>query len=223
MARRGWWSSAIALGALGAFVTACASDTSADPAASADGGSAEVADVVADADVYYPDVIEVSAGGKITVDGVPYDEIDSPVAGLNAFEPAPADTEVVFDGWSVVVTSAEVTTQPSEGTTTNPLTVVLQGELDVTAPQEINATGDDRMFPFRPAARIAGVDFVPCFAPDGGIVFSESERRTEEFCLAARGSEEWKELMPTATVELLYAGYQYVDRVEIALTRGPDY
>ncbi|MGO1318396.1 MAG: hypothetical protein ACTMIR_15395 [Cellulomonadaceae bacterium] len=197
--------------------------TASGAAAEAGGGSgATVAGAGSAEDVLVPEVIAVSAGGSVSVDGVDLAEIDRPVAGLTAGEPAPASTRIDFDGWSTVVTSAEVTTQPSESPT-NPLAVVVQLTLEVTAPQDAASSEGGMAFPFRPTARVNGVDFRSCFAPDGEIELDAGEQRKVDFCLAARGSEEWRADTPTVSVALRYGGSRQVERIEVATTRGPDY
>ncbi|GAA3924216.1 hypothetical protein GCM10022382_32430 [Microbacterium invictum] len=162
-----------------------------------------------------PVIIEWSASGAaLTQEGVDPDQ----VAGLVV--PAPLGTVFEFMGWQGIVTEAEVSTQPNEGDSSNPVSVVLQMTLDVSAPSPLT---EQTISPFFPTPTWKTLDMPRCHAADPPQdPWTAGERREMSTChffhTEAIGAD-----LPEGHITIRYGSSRYVTAVTTVTTRGPDY
>ncbi|GEM_PF-1749092 len=161
-----------------------------------------------------PVVIEWSSyGATLTQEGVEPDQ----VPGLEA---APLGTVFEFMGWRGIVTQAEVSTQPNAADSSNPVSVVLQMTLDVTAPSPLT---EQTISPFVPSPTWKSRDMPRCTAADPPQdPWVAGERREMSTCHFFH-TEGIGPDVPVGKITIRYGGSRHVTVITTATTRGPDY
>lgn len=191
-----------------------ASSGSAEPAAE-EGSSQESSRDGEDRATAIPSTpIVITVGGDISQEG------ELPEGYVPGVDPAPLGTPYEFLGWRAVVGEAEVTTQPNEAGGPNPVTVVLQMQLTVTAPSPLT---EQTVSPFFPQPRWKTLDMPPCFPDERDTDdWSAGEEREVTSCHFFN-TEGIGDDLPEGTIVIRYGGMSHTARVVTATTRGPDY